>query len=118
MPGVAGTAQRQLTLLNTVAEEADENHRASTALVRELPGWLMDKVERLAEGPMLFAPLCHPVAEVEDMWGARTSNGRIWGHGGAWGDFPNEATSTAELPEATDAQRLRDRFCQNGRTVP
>ena len=48
-----------------VAEEADENRRASTALVRESPDWLMDEVERLTEGPTLFAPARHPVLDLD-----------------------------------------------------
>jgi hypothetical protein len=55
-PDRIGDAQRQLTLLNMVAEEAGENRRASAALVREPSGWLMDEIERLTEGPTLFAP--------------------------------------------------------------
>ena len=64
-PSRAGSGQRQLTLLNMVAEEAGENRRASTALVREPPGWLMDEVERLTEGPTLFAPARHPVLDLD-----------------------------------------------------
>jgi len=56
---------RQLTLLNMVAEEAGENRRASTALVHEKPGWLLGEIERLAEGPTLFAPARHPVLELD-----------------------------------------------------
>ena len=48
-----------------VAEEAGENRRASTALVREPPGWLMEEVERLTEGPTLFAPARHPVLDLD-----------------------------------------------------
>ena len=48
-----------------VAEEASENRRASTALVREPPGWLMDEIERLTEGPTLFAPARHPVLDLD-----------------------------------------------------
>ena len=57
--------QQQLTLLNMVAEEAGENRRASTALVREPTRWLMDEVERLTEGPTLFAPARHRVLELD-----------------------------------------------------
>jgi len=60
LPEQAGGGQRQLTLLNMVAEEAGENRQASTALVREPPAWLMDEIERLTEGPTLFAPARHP----------------------------------------------------------
>ena len=60
-----GSGQRQLTLLNMVAEEAGENRRASAALVREPPGWLMDEVERLTEGPTLFVPAHHPVLDLD-----------------------------------------------------
>lgn len=62
---MARGAQRQLTLLNMVAEEAGENRRASTALVREPPDWLMDEIERLTEGPTLFAPARHPVLDLD-----------------------------------------------------
>ncbi|MGD0901226.1 MAG: DUF763 domain-containing protein [Thermoguttaceae bacterium] len=65
LPGGAGSGQRQLTLLNMVAEEAGENRRASAALVREPPGWLMDEIERLTEGPTLFAPARHPVLDLD-----------------------------------------------------
>ncbi len=64
-PSMAGSGQRQLTLLNMVAEEAGENRRASTALVREPSGWLMDEIERLTEGPTLFAPARHPVLDLD-----------------------------------------------------
>ena len=61
----AGSGQRQLTLLNMVAEEAGENRRASAALVREPPDWLMGEIERLTEGPTLFAPARHPVLDLD-----------------------------------------------------
>ena len=48
-----------------VAEEADESRRASTALVREPPDWLMDEIEQLTEGPTLFAPARHPVLDLD-----------------------------------------------------
>ena len=56
---------RQLTLLNMVAEEADANRRASSALVRESPAWLLGEIERLTEGPTLFAPARHPVLKLD-----------------------------------------------------
>jgi hypothetical protein len=56
---------RQRMLLNMVAEEAEENRRASAALVREPPGWLLGEVERLTEGPTLFAPARHPVLKLD-----------------------------------------------------
>lgn len=59
------SGQRQLTLLNMVAEEADENRKASAALVREPTDWLMGEVERLTEGPTLFAPARHPVLDLD-----------------------------------------------------
>jgi hypothetical protein len=43
-------------LLNMVAAEADANRQASAGLVRENPDWLLGEVERLTEGPTLFAP--------------------------------------------------------------
>jgi hypothetical protein len=61
--GAAG--ERQLTLLNMVAEEAGENRRASAALVRENPDWLLEQIERYTEGPTLFAPARHPVLELD-----------------------------------------------------
>jgi uncharacterized protein len=64
-PSGVRSGQRQLTLLNMVAEEAGENRRASTALVREPSGWLMDEIERLTEGPTLFAPDRHPVLDLD-----------------------------------------------------
>ncbi len=57
--------ERQLMLLNMVAEEAGENRRASTALVRENPDWLLDEIERYTEGPTLFAPARHPVLNLD-----------------------------------------------------
>jgi hypothetical protein len=64
-PSMVGSGQRQLTLLNMVAEEAGENRRASAALVREPTAWLMDEIERLTEGPTLFAPARHPVLDLD-----------------------------------------------------
>ena len=52
-------------LLNMVAEEADANRRASAALVREPPNWLLGEIERLTEGPTLFAPARHPVLHLD-----------------------------------------------------
>ena len=48
-----------------VAEEADANRRASAALVREPSGWLLGEIERLTEGPTLFAPARHPVLDLD-----------------------------------------------------
>jgi hypothetical protein len=62
-PAPAG--ERQLTLLNMVAEEAEENRRASAALVRENPDWLLAEIERYTEGPTLFAPARHPVLKLD-----------------------------------------------------
>jgi uncharacterized protein len=64
--GGQGTAAgRQLMLLNMVAEEADANRRASAALLREPSKWLLGEVERLTEGPTLFAPARHPVLDLD-----------------------------------------------------
>jgi len=52
-------------LLNMVAEEAGENRQASAALVREPSAWLLSEVERLTEGPTLFAPARHPVLKLD-----------------------------------------------------
>ncbi len=60
----AGPAAQQL-LLNMVAEEAQENRAASAALVREPSEWLLNEVERLTEGPTLFAPARHPVLKLD-----------------------------------------------------
>ena len=57
--------ERQLMLLNMVAEEADANRRASAALVRETSDWLLGEIERLTEGPTLFAPARHPVLSLD-----------------------------------------------------
>ena len=56
---------KQLMLLNMVAEEADASRRASAALVRENPDWLLEQVERYTEGPTLFAPERHPVLDLD-----------------------------------------------------
>jgi hypothetical protein len=56
---------RQLMLLNMVAEEAAANRLASSALVREPPGWLLSEIDRLTEGPTLFAPARHPVLKLD-----------------------------------------------------
>jgi len=61
----AAAGERQLMLLNMVAEEADENRLASTALVRENPDWLLGEIERYTEGPTLFAPARHPVLKLD-----------------------------------------------------
>ena len=63
--GQGAGAERQLTLLNMVAEEADANRRASAALVREPSDWLLGEIERLTEGPTLFAPARHPVLSLD-----------------------------------------------------
>jgi hypothetical protein len=61
----ATAGPKQLMLLNMVAEEADENRRASAALVRENPDWLLDQIEKYTEGPTLFAPARHPVLKLD-----------------------------------------------------
>lgn len=63
--GRAPAGQRQLMLLNMVAEEADESRHASAALVRKNPDWLLDQIERYTEGPTLFAPARHPVLNLD-----------------------------------------------------
>jgi hypothetical protein len=50
---------RQLTLLNMVAGEAEQNRDKSAALVRENPDWLLSQIEQYTEGPTLFAPQHH-----------------------------------------------------------
>lgn len=64
-PDKGQVAERQLTLLNMVAEEADANRQASAALVREPSAWLLGEIERLTEGPTLFAPARHPVLSLD-----------------------------------------------------
>ena len=63
--GGASSGERQLTLLNLVAEESGDNRQASAALVRENPDWLMEQIERYTEGPTLFAPARHPVLNLD-----------------------------------------------------
>jgi hypothetical protein len=64
--GAIGPArEKQLTLLNMVAEEAGESRRASAALVRQKPDWLLEQIERYTEGPTLFAPARHPVLKLD-----------------------------------------------------
>ena len=55
------TEKARQRLLNMVAEEADGNRIASAAITRENPDWLLGEIERLTEGPTLFAPERHPV---------------------------------------------------------
>jgi len=64
-PGPGQDEERQLTLLNMVAEEAGDNRRASAAMVREPSDWLLAEIERLTEGPTLFAPARHPVLSLD-----------------------------------------------------
>jgi hypothetical protein len=61
-PGAAAPApaKRQL-LLNMVAREAEDNRRASVAVVHQRPESLLREVEILTEGPTLFAPQRHHV---------------------------------------------------------
>jgi hypothetical protein len=61
----AAAGPKQLMLLNMVAQEAGENRRASAALVRENPDWLLDQIEQYTEGPTLFAPRRHPVLKLD-----------------------------------------------------
>jgi hypothetical protein len=63
-PASGKRAPRQL-LLNMVAAEAGDNRRASAQLVREDPAWLLGEVERLTEGPTLFAPRQHYVLQTD-----------------------------------------------------
>ena len=66
--GQGAGRQRQLMLLNMVAEEAGSNRHASAALVRESPNWLLGEIERYTEGPTLFAPARHPVLTLDVNW--------------------------------------------------
>jgi len=64
--GMASAApRRQLVLLNMVAEEAENNRRASVELVRQSPEWLLGEIERCTAGPTLFAPARHPVLKLD-----------------------------------------------------
>jgi hypothetical protein len=60
--------ERQLMLLNMVAEESGDNRSASAALIRENPDWLLAQIERATEGPTLFAPSRHPVLKLDVNW--------------------------------------------------
>ncbi|HID74564.1 MAG TPA: DUF763 domain-containing protein [Planctomycetaceae bacterium] len=64
----AASGERQLLLLNMVAEEAEDSRRASTALVREHPDWLREQIALATEGPTLFAPARHPVLKADVNW--------------------------------------------------
>jgi hypothetical protein len=57
--------RKQLMLLNMVADEADASRRASAALVREDPDWLLEQIEEYTQGPTLFAPERHPVLKLD-----------------------------------------------------
>jgi len=59
--GPKGQSERQLMLLNMVAEEAEENRDASAELVRMNPDWVLQEIVRCTEGPTLFAPARHRV---------------------------------------------------------
>jgi hypothetical protein len=48
-----------------VAREAEDNRRASVAVVHESPASLLQEVEILTEGPTLFAPQRHHVLPVD-----------------------------------------------------
>jgi hypothetical protein len=63
--GKTPAVERQLTLLNMVAEEADKSRHATAALARENPDWLLAQIERYTEGPTLFAPARHPVLKLD-----------------------------------------------------
>jgi uncharacterized protein len=60
----AAPADGQL-LLNMVAAEADANRRASVDLVGWNPDRLMAELQRLTEGPTLFAAAHHPVLRTD-----------------------------------------------------
>ena len=60
-----GHGERQLMLLNMVAEEAEDNRDASAALVRENPDWVLQEIVRCTEGPTLFAPQRHRVLDAD-----------------------------------------------------
>lgn len=55
-----------LALLNMVAAEAGSHRDACTAVTRDDPDRVLDHVQRITEGPTLFAPQRHPV-RLEDV---------------------------------------------------
>ena len=63
--GAQQPGQRQLTLLNMVAEEADRNRNASAELVREHPERVLEEIKAVTEGPTLFAPARHRVTTAD-----------------------------------------------------
>ncbi len=54
-----------LPLLNMVASEAQDNRAKCATLARENPDWLLAEIQRLTEGPTLFAPRHHPVLRTD-----------------------------------------------------
>jgi hypothetical protein len=60
--------KRQRSLLNLVALEADENRRASAALVREHPEKVLEQLKQYTEGPTLFAPKRHRLLKHDVDW--------------------------------------------------
>ena len=49
------------SMLNMVACEADANRKDCAELARQNPDWVVAEIERLTEGPTLFAPQRHPL---------------------------------------------------------
>ena len=49
------------SMLNMVAHEADPNRHNCAELARQNPDWVVAEIERLTEGPTLFAPQRHPL---------------------------------------------------------
>ena len=56
---------KQLSLLNMVADEAQDNRDNSAALIRENPDWLLDQIHKYTDGPTLFAPQRHRVIDAD-----------------------------------------------------
>ena len=52
---------RQKSTLNMVAHEADANRQSCAELACQNPDWVVAEIERLTEGPTLFAPQRHPL---------------------------------------------------------
>ncbi|MEE3371727.1 MAG: DUF763 domain-containing protein [Planctomycetota bacterium] len=52
---------RQKSMLNMVAHEADANRQSCAELACQNPDWVVGEIERLTEGPTLFAPQRHPL---------------------------------------------------------
>ena len=75
-----------LPLLNMVAAEAGANRGHSAELARQRPDWLLGEIQRLTEGPTLFAPRHHAVLPA-DVDLARLQKTLVLAHGNQPKDF-------------------------------